>query len=157
MAENQSFTEYFPPGGYNFGISLYGLEGPDSMWQEVSGLEVEHEVENIIEGGINGHALRLPTRVKFQNLVLKRGLMTSMSPMAIWIQSILLNNLADLIVPMDLSLSLYDDQGSQVMGWTFFRAYPIKWKVSDFNAQENKIVTETMEFAFQFFKTNILF
>ncbi|MEO1451626.1 MAG: phage tail protein [Bacteroidota bacterium] len=155
MAENQSFAEYFPPAGYNFGVSLYGMDGPDSMWQEISGLEVEHEVEPITEGGINGHVYRLPTRVKFQNLVLKRGLMASGSPMSMWVQSILLNNLADLIVPLDLSVSLYDDHGSEVMGWTFIRAYPVKWKISDFNAQENKIVTETIEFAYQFFKSSL--
>lgn len=144
---------YFPPGGYNFGVTMYGLEGPDSYWQEISGLEVEHEVETINEGGINGHPHKLPTRVKFPNLVLKRGLLAFGSPMAIWLQSILLNNLADFIVPMDLMVSLYDDEGTSVMTWIFFRAYPIKWKMSDFNAQDNKIVTETIEVAYQYFKT----
>ena len=47
----------------------------DARFQEVTGLNMELGVETLDEGGINSYSHRLPGRGKFENLVLKRGLL----------------------------------------------------------------------------------
>jgi phage tail-like protein len=51
-------------------------------------------------------------------------------------------------------VSLLDEQGSVLTMWEFTRALPVKWSISNFNAQENALVLETLEFSYQTFTVN---
>src|SRR3546814_11081251 len=47
---------------------------PVAGFTEVSGLDVEIEILEHVEGGLNDHVHRLPTRAKTGTLTLKRGI-----------------------------------------------------------------------------------
>src|SRR3954454_8331603 len=60
-----------PVGEMHFIISLPGLQV--GQFQECSGLSAEVEVKEYPECGRNDFVHRLPTRIKYGNLTLKRG------------------------------------------------------------------------------------
>jgi len=39
--------------------------------------------------------------------------------------------------------------------WEVIDAWPKKWSVSDFNAQENSIVVETIDLSYKYFKVKL--
>ena len=55
-----------------FLVEVDGLE--IGRFTEVSGLQVEVGVETVAEGGQNGFVHKLPSRMTWPNLVLRRGL-----------------------------------------------------------------------------------
>ena len=52
-------------------------------FQEISGLDVTMEVENYEAGGFNTGALRFPGRIKWANLVFKRGVLATSTPRSV--------------------------------------------------------------------------
>ena len=48
---------------------------------------------------------------------------------------------------------LLDADAKPLMKWSFKQAWPVKWSASDFNAQANQIVVESLEFAYTYFTT----
>src|SRR6266481_6223468 len=64
----------------------------DGGFQECSGLEVEMDVREYLEGGRNDGVIRRVGRAKYQNLVLKRGMFFTDTQVNrevwIWIQSV---------------------------------------------------------------------
>jgi len=57
----------------------------EGSFQEVSGLNVKLGTEEVPEGGENRYVHRLPTVPKYENLVLKRGLLKG-SPLIDWVR-----------------------------------------------------------------------
>lgn len=149
-------SEYFPPGGFNFAVEIEGFdpEGFDARFQEVQGLTMELEVENVEETGVNDTKYRIPVRTKYSNLVLKRGLITAGSDLADWCHDTIQDFMVKPIEPKNITVKLLDHQGETLMSWEFDTAIPVKWTISDFNAQQNSIVTETIEFAFNAFRVS---
>lgn len=142
-------VNYFPPASFHFVVDLGGSETP---FQEVSGLDVELEIEDVSEGGVNDFKHRLPVRTRYNNLVLKRGLAEKSSDLITWVKENILSasNLNKPVETRDITVTLKDASGNNdLMTWAFVRAYPVKWSVSNFNAQENALAIETIEFAYQ--------
>lgn len=140
----------YPPTSFSFivnGIST--LEGIDSQFQSVSGLSAEVETEEYIEGGENRFKHQLPTRTKYSNLILKRGMIQS-SELIEWCKKSMVNldfELKDLII----TLNGGQESSAPLMVWKVIGAYPVKWEVSEFNAEENKLAIETVELKYKYF------
>ncbi len=142
-------AEYYPPAAFFFKVTfeLDGTTEQDVNFQEVSGLTSEVGVESIKEGGENRFTHRLPGPAKFPNLVLKRGVVTS-SGLIKWFKS----TVEDLEVqPVDVTISLRDQDENDLSVWTFVKAWPMKWAFSNLNAQNNAVAIETVELAYQRF------
>ncbi|MEM7659671.1 MAG: phage tail protein [Bacteroidota bacterium] len=140
---------YFPPAAFNFAITVFGQNGPDAEFQEVSGISMELEFEEIAEGGKNGQKYRIPNRTKYPNLVLKRGLVVPGSELANWARETIQDFKSKTLETRDIQVDLMNEDHSEaLMSWSFVKALPIKWSISDFNAQQNGLVTETMEFVY---------
>ena len=56
------------------------------------------------------------------------------------------------ISPADITISLLNEEHEPLMTWNVVHAWPVKWAVADFNAEESKIVIETIELAYNYFK-----
>ena len=142
---------YYPPLGFHFRVEFLtesnNRKFSDTSFQEVSGLSVEIATEELSEGGVNNYSHRLPGKVKFGNLVLKRGLVQD-SKLANWIQQAVENYSFD---PLTVHVSLLNAQHKPLMSWHFYRSWPVKWITSDFKAQDNSIVVETVELAYERF------
>lgn len=142
---------YEIPRVYHFQVEFLDVTGVianDVRFQEVSGLTAEMGIEEIQEGGENRFTHRLPSRAKYSNLVLKRGMLTD-SGLIKWFK--------DAIENFEFSSStvlvkLLDQDHEPMVTWNFIKAWPVKWTISDLKATENAIAVETIELAYQYFR-----
>ena len=143
-------ANFYPPVGFHFRVVFYGIgnENVDSRFQSVSGLSMELETESVKEGGENRYEHVLPVRAKFPLLVLKRGLVKNSALLTQWcndaFQSLIIN-------PVDISISLLNENHEPLMTWNVKHAWPKKWSLSDLNAEQSSIAIETFELQYQFF------
>ncbi|MFZ5964790.1 phage tail protein [Thalassococcus sp. BH17M4-6] len=143
-------ANYYPPVAFAFSVRIAGNRaGVDSAFQEVSGLTAERTLEDVPEGGENRFVHRVPGQVKQQNLVLKRGMVLTASPLFDWCKTTLESDLASRIQVKDLTVALLDQKQKPVIGWSVVRAWPVKWQVGNFDAKENAVLIETIELSFQ--------
>jgi phage tail-like protein len=108
---------------------------------EVTGLSAEVETMTYSEGGMNEFQHKLPTRVKYPNLVLKRG-MTTKSDLQTWFQKS--HTQAE---RTSISLTMLNQAGDTIRTWSFVNAYPIKWTGPNFNAAQSALAVEAIEIA----------
>ncbi len=140
-------SNYYPPLGFHFKVEFANLKS-EFEFQSVAGLTTELDTEEISEGGENRFKHTLPVRTKYPNLVLKRGLLTN-SSLVKWCR----DAIEDFnITPTDINISLLNEEHEPLMTWNVVHAYPLKWAMADFNAEESKLVIETIELAYNYFK-----
>ena len=148
MAKSYDFYPYNLPVGFHFKIIIPNKGSDDDIkFQEVGGLTAEMGVEELVAGGENRFTYRLPTRAKYNNLVLKRGMLKN-SKLIAWFKSSIENFEFE---PVDISVHLLNEELKVINSWNVIQAYPVKWVVSDFNANNNSLVIETIEIAYQYF------
>ena len=138
---------YYPPVSFFFRVDWIGLSAKpnDVRFTEVSGLSVELASEEVAEGGENRFVQKYPSRAKYPELVLKRGLLTD-SGVVSWIQRCV-NDLK--IEPKDIDVTLLNEEREPLLVWHVYGAYPTKWAVSDLNSTSNTVVVETLQFYYQ--------
>lgn len=153
-------TIYRPPPKFYFSVSVPGISSAgaprdclDCNFEEVSGIEVEFGAEEVAEGG--GYVYRLPKQEKFPPLVLKRGVVTVGSALGTWVSQTFQANLATRITPQAVVVNLFGSAGDIVMSWTFYNAYPLKWKTGNLNSTANEVLTESLEFSYTNFVRTI--
>jgi phage tail-like protein len=141
---------YYPPVGFHFKVEVQDLPANDNdvRFTEVSGLSVEMGTEEIAEGGENRFIQKYPTRTKYPELVLKRGLLLPKSAVLDWIQKCLEDY--D-IKPKTIFIKLLNKKHQPLLTWNVVNAYPTNWSVSDFNASNNAVVIESLQFFYQYF------
>ncbi len=152
--------------GFSFAVTIkdgdgdserYDFTESDGTFQSVAGLSIDLETEEIAEGGENRFKYKLPVKTKYPNLVLKRGFFVD-SKVTKWFK----DGIESFnIVPKNILITLQkpgdqDTDGTTdlvaLYSWNVVGAYPIKWNVDTFNAEESKIVIETIEFAYNYFE-----
>jgi phage tail-like protein len=143
-----------PYRGYNFLITLMDSASvlgtvlslisrmPVAGFSECSGLEMSLDIEEYKEGGNNGTILRFPTRVKWTNLRLKRGLAIS-NDLWLWHYGFV----QGAVKRHDGIITLIDEDGSPAKAWAFKRGLPVKWAGPALNAMQGQIAFEEIEIA----------
>ena len=145
-------SDYYPPVSFYFSLAFQGIQSADdAAFMEASGMDAEFTVTEIKEGGENRFSHRVPDRAKYGNLVLKRGVVAANSDLAVWCRRILESDLGGQITTRSVQLLLLDAQARPLMTWNFVNAWPVKWSVASFNAQENRLAMETLEFSYNYF------
>ena len=131
-------------------------------FQECSGLELEMDVQELVEGGRNDGVIRRVGRGRFQNLVLKRGMFFGAGPQAgssgldarvwLWLQGILGG--ARPVQRYDGVVQVLDNAGARTGGpevvlatWTFDRGLPAKVAGPHLNAKTGDIAIEELTIA----------
>jgi phage tail-like protein len=117
----------------------------DILFQKVSGLRSSVETIAVEEGGQNLYSQSLPRKVKYENLVLERGLVVKSTLGSEFETAMSLFKFR----PADVLITLYDQERQPVVGWLCLKAYPVKWSVSDPDANSNSVMIEHMELTFQ--------
>lgn len=153
-------ADYPTAVAFYFDVSITGSgSGVDASFQDVSGLSIEMETETYVEGGGNAFVYRLPKGVKYQNLVLSRGIASAASPLITWCREVLEGGLAKGISTRSLRVSLLAPMNSTrasgpkaLHSWLFTDAYPVKWQADSFNSQKNDVAIEKIELAFSSFR-----
>jgi phage tail-like protein len=129
-----------PFPGYNFAVEIEGLVA--AGFSEVSGLNLEVEVQEYREGGLNEFVHKRAGPAKYTNLVLKRGLTTS-HELWDWHWDVTQGT----IQRKNLSVVLMDSAGEERVRWNFEQAYPVKWTGPSLRASGNELAVESLEFA----------
>ena len=137
---------------FNFLITLVDSSsagsGPPQQSQasggfsECSGLDMSLDIEEYKEGGNNGLTLRFPTRVKWSNLRLKRGIATNDD---LWLWHF--GYVRGQVLRKDGVVTLLDEQQNPVKSWSFTRGLPVKWAGPSLNAAQNQVAIEELEIA----------
>jgi phage tail-like protein len=140
-----------PPVSYNFSVSITPSKYKrveDTYFSEISGISSEIDVEVKKEGGQNDYVYHLPKGAKASRITLKRGLASVNSEIIDWCFKTI-NLETTKIEPKQLVISLLDkNPKSPRMTWAFYNAIPVKWLMSDFNAQESNVAIESIELVF---------
>jgi phage tail-like protein len=129
-----------PYQGFRFKVEIDSLIV--AGFSEVSGFQSETQIEEIREGGNNQYVNRLPKETKYQNLILKRGL-TDSDSLVNWYNDVVNGK----IMRKTVHIFLLDIEGKETWYFIFKNAFPVKWISSEFKADSNGIVVETVEFA----------
>jgi phage tail-like protein len=147
---------YHPPGAFYFSVTLQSKTNEqnsiDASFQEISGIQVEYDTEEVVEGGENRFAHRLPRYAKYSNLSLKRGVVTKDSFLGKWVEETLGSMLTEPVKTQDLQVKLLDASGKPLITWTFVKAWPVRWEIAPLDSLENKLLTETLEFSYRYFE-----
>jgi phage tail-like protein len=108
-------------------------------FSECTGISVEVETKEYMEGGSNDFVHKLPTRVKYPNLVLKRGVTHEEALLQWFFES--------RFTPQrkDMTISLLGPGTQVVRSWVFMNAYPVKWTGPNLNATSNAVASESLE------------
>ncbi|MGB8770734.1 MAG: phage tail protein [Candidatus Korobacteraceae bacterium] len=143
-----------PFRGFNFLVSLVDSSSSFTVvtsalqslalggFSECSGLEMSMDIEEYSEGGNNGTVLRFPTRVKWTNLRLKRGV-TFADELWQWHYDFSrgVGKRRDGIVV------LQDERHNPAKVWSFVRGLPVRWLGPSFNATQSQVAVEEVEIA----------
>jgi phage tail-like protein len=145
-------ANYYPPVGFHFKVEVTGCSNDlDVRFTDVSGLSVEMGTEEVAEGGENRFIQKYPTRTKYPELVLKRGLVLPDSGIWTWAKKCLEDYV---IEPRSIFIKLLNEAHEPLMTWNVVGAYPTKWAVSDLGASNNAVVIESLQLFYQYFTTD---
>ncbi len=123
----------------------------DGGFQEVSGLDVEMDVQEYLEGGRNDGVVRRLGRAKYSPLVCKRGMFgpaegeDAAPDLWQWFQDVVSG-----VRPTrryDGSVVVQDQQGRSAAVWEFFAAVPAKLVGPQLNARTGEIAIEELHLA----------
>jgi len=138
-----------PYGNYNFLVDLgtgdsAGIQAgfsevvlPDA-WVDI----IEYRTGNERESGVR----KIPGRVHYGNVVLKRGAIGSLDLYTWW------NNVrnGDVSAFRTVSISLQtEDRTEIVLTWKLLRAWPVRYAFSSLDAQGKVTLVEMLELAFE--------
>ena len=129
--------------GFNYFVEIDGLIV--GGFTEVTGLQIETEVQEYREGGLNDYVHKLPGATRYpSNLVLKRGL-TDAETFWSWHQDVVQGK----VERKNGSIFLLDSQRVPATWWNFANAYPVKWSGPELRAGSNAVAVETVELVHQ--------
>jgi phage tail-like protein len=137
--------------GHRFGVFFLGGAGGllpanplDFRFQRVSGLASTVSTTAYEEGGQNFFRHTLPERVTHEPLVLERGVVVG-SLLDVEL-SVTLN--AFRFDPVNVLVTVFDEQKRPLVGWMFNKAYPISWSTSDLDAGQREVAIDRLELAY---------
>ncbi len=152
--------QFYQTVGFHFAVEFVGLgqndQSIDARFQSVTGLDVQFETDTIKEGGENRFEHVVPVRRKYSNLTLKRGLLSpgSASEITKWCKHAFDNLFIEIvqpIQPINLVVSLLNENHEVLMMWEINHAWPVNWKIGELNAERSEVLIETIELHYNHF------
>ncbi len=111
-------------------------------WTECSGLAASYEVEEYVEGGQNSFVHKLPGRLKYDNIKLKRQLDADSAKVARWFSSLQQSGSRS-----TASITAYDGDLEVVASWSLVDVIPVRWTGPSLSADGGKVGSEELELA----------
>jgi phage tail-like protein len=139
-----------------FLVEVDGVE--IGRFMEITGLEVDVQVEEIAEGGENSYAHKLPGRMNWPNLVLRRGI-TKSDTLLTWLNKSSGEQFAaqgNKLTRSSAAITLMGPGGTRLRAWNFDGAFPVKWKGPSFAAASDDMAVEELEIAHHGFRARDL-
>ena len=131
-----------PFTAFRFTITFDDL--PPGGFSDCTGLQMETEVHDFAEGGLNAHTWKFATRSKQTNLTLKRGIVNKV--LWDWYHDITIGKMKF----RNATIAVLDSTGtSRVLEFQILQAFPVKWIGPELSAAQNNLAVETLELAHQ--------
>lgn len=136
-----------PLVGFHFAVDVQGQVA--GYFTECSGLGSENEViehKVVNEAGVEV-VMKIPGRLKWENIVLKRGITSNMDIWE-WRKKVEDGDVAG--ARADGSIVMYDQGLSEVARWNFHSAWPVKVTGPSVKADGNEIGIEELTLAHEY-------
>ena len=141
-----SGTDRAPPAAAS------GSKLGDGAFQECSGLDIEMDVQELLEGGRNDGVIRRVGRAKYQNLVLRRGMFYTDAQgnglnrdLWNWLQGVVSGQRP--VVRYDGEVAVKNQAGNTVARWEFDRGLPARVVGPALNGKTGEIAIEELHIA----------
>lgn len=157
--ESDAATREYAPFAGHFVVTVD--EEKVGSFQEVSGLGAEVDVEELTEGGNNRHVHKLPGRITWPNIVLKRGVIRS-DLLFRWFATASEHGLAPAeegsrpsgtLSRREVAIEIRDHAGDTVRSWGLTGAFPVRWTGPTLAATASDIAVEELELAHHGFRS----
>ncbi len=143
-----------PAIGSRFLFEVDGIE--IGLFSGVSGLSVSAQTEDLVEGGQNGYALKLPGRLEWPNIIFTRGL-TQADALFDWMRKTAGEDFAAAGNKLKRStgaITAMSDTGTRLRSWSLDGVFPVRWKGPDFDGSNDSLLSEELEIAHQGFTSS---
>ena len=140
----------------SFLVEVDGVE--IGQFSEVSGLQVDIAVEDVQEGGENSYTHKLPGRMSWPNIVLKRGVTQNDSLLA-WLDKSSgegFSAAGNKLKRSSAAITLLAADGTRLRAWNFDGAFPVKWTGPSFAVESPNAAMEELEIAHHGFRARDL-
>lgn len=137
-----------------FLVEVDGVE--IGRFMEISGLEVSVDTEDIEEGGENSFVHKLPGRMQWPNITLKRGI-TQNDTLLSWLNDASGEQFAANGSKLDRStaaITLVGPSGDRLRSWEFNGAFPVKWTGPNFDVSSSEMAIEELEITHHGFRAS---
>jgi phage tail-like protein len=128
-----------PLRGFRFLLEIDGITS--GGFTRVKGLSREVKHESYREGGVNEYEHKLLSNVSYPVVVLERGLAFD----DLWKWALAASD--GEVVRKTIRIRLQDEANDKQWAWQIEHAVPVRWAVSDLDAQASPVVMETLELA----------
>jgi phage tail-like protein len=137
-------------------LTGFELNQTDASFQSVTGISASIQTQDYNALGSNNQQLKLPGKVTFSDLELKRGIVKKGSNIGEWCNKFLTNDqLFYYVSRKTINVFLLDNNSDDIlMTWTFFNCYPIEINIDPFDAMNGAYAIETMKLTYSHFKKN---
>lgn len=146
MADQEPFV------GFHFRVDFilpFMAKPQDIMFQSVDGIKASIDAEVNKDVPIYSFNRYVNNGVKFDDLVLKRGMMSG----SLLINYFEANLISGMIIPIPLIVSLLDEKHTPKYCWMFYNAFPVSWETSGFDAMKgDNLLIETITMRYSFYK-----
>ena len=122
---------------FRFIVEISGIQS--GGFTRIKGINREVKYESFREGGVNDYEHKLLSQVSHSHIVLERGLIND--DLWNWAQKVADGE----IKRRTLHIRLRNEEGAPVWAWQIAHALPVKWSVSDLDAQSASVVMESLE------------
>lgn len=138
---------------------LFEVDGVEiGRFMEVGGLQVDIATDEVTEGGENSFVHKLPGRMTWPNITLKRGI-TQNDSLLEWLNKSSGEQFAasgNKVTRSTAALTLVGPAGERLRAWEFDGAFPVKWTGPTFAFSSNDAATEELEIAHHGFRASDL-
>ena len=130
-----------PLASFHYGIEIKGVI--NGFFTECTGLGSEHEVikHKVIDEKGHETLMKVPGRMKWENVVLKRGITQNMDIWD-WRKKVEDGNVKD--ARMNGSVIMFDSTLKEVARWNFENAWPVKVTGPKVKSDDNEIGVEEL-------------
>jgi phage tail-like protein len=138
---------------------LFEVDGTEiGRFMEISGLEVSVETEDVAEGGQNSFVHKLPGRMTWPNITLKRGI-TQTDSLLEWLNDSSGEKFAangNTLTRSSAAITLVGPSGTRLRAWEFDGAFPVKWTGPSFAVSSTDMAVEELEITHHGFRASDL-
>ena len=121
-------------------VEIDGIE--HAAFSEASGLQIEIQTEEIVEGGTNNCVYTLPIRAKVGRITLKRGITVGHELLKWQLQV-----MHGILLPRNVTIVVYQTNGTELGRYSLTGAYPVKWTGPQLVSTGEAVAVETLELA----------